>query len=335
MRFAEPYMFSLFGAVVLVIVFLWWAVYHRKKVMRAFAQDQLLDTIAAQCSMRRVRGKQMLVAMVFLWGVVALSRPQWGFDWQEVKRQGLDIFVAIDTSKSMLAQDVKPNRLERTKLAVRDLVKKLRGDRIGLVAFAGEAFLVCPLTVDYGGLLLSLDTLDTDTIPRGGTAIGKAIEEAMRGYENVPSKYKAVVIITDGENLEGDPLQDAQRAREKGIKVYCIGIGTKEGELIKTSDEAGIAEYLKDDNGQYVKSRLNEDMLQKIALATQGVYVRASGAQFGLDTIYEQELSKLEKRDIESKMEKRYHERFQIPLAIALLLLVVETGLTTYRGRTT
>ncbi|MDZ4241675.1 MAG: VWA domain-containing protein, partial [Candidatus Omnitrophota bacterium] len=258
---------------------------------------------------------------------------QWGFELQEVKRQGIDILLAIDVSKSMLTEDVKPNRLERTKLAVKDLIKKLKGDRIGLIGFAGDAFLFCPLTVDYGGFLLSLEDLDVTSVPRGGTNLSQAMSEALKEYENVPAKYKAVVIVTDGENLEGDPLAMARRAKEKGIKVYCVGIGTKEGDLVRVQDMVGGHEFLKDENGNFVKSRLNEDLLQKVALATGGMYVRASGAQFGLDMIYDRELAKMERRDLETRVEKKYFDRFQVPLALALVLLVWETCLVPRKAK--
>ena len=268
----------------------------------------------------------MILGTTFF-SITALTRPQWGYEWQEVKHQGLDIIVVIDTSKSMLTQDVRPNRLERTKLAVKDLLKKLTGDRIGLVAFAGDAFLVCPLTIDYNGFLLSLNDMDVYSIPRGGTNIGRALEEALAGFEHIPNKYKSIILITDGDNLEGDPLSAAAKAKEKNIKIYTIGIGTKEGELIGVPDEGGQWQFLKDAQGQFVKSRLNENLLQKIALETGGGYVKSSGAQFGLDLIYDQELSKLEKREIESKTQRKYYERFQIPLAVAIILLATETCL--------
>jgi Ca-activated chloride channel family protein len=191
----------------------------------------------------------------------------------------LDILIVIDTSKSMLTTDVKPNRLERTKLAVKDLVKKLNGDRIGLLAFAGDAFLICPLTVDYGGFLMSLDDINVGTIPRGGTAIGKALENAIKGFDNTPSQYKAIIVLTDGENLEGDPIHWAKEAKQKGIKVFCVGIGTQDGELIQIENDKGEKEFLKDSSGNFVKSRLDESLLQQIALETGGAYVQASGIE--------------------------------------------------------
>ncbi len=306
-----------------------WSIQRRKNLLRGFAQESLLTELISNYSLKRQMGKNILLAAVFFLSIVALARPQWGFEWQEIKRQGLDIVVAIDTSKSMLTRDVKPNRLERTKLAVQDLVKKLEGDRIGLIAFAGEAFWMCPLTVDYGGFLLSLNDLDINTIPRGGTNIGQAIEEAFKAYDKSSGQYKALIIVTDGDNLEGEPLSVARQAKEKGIKIFTVGIGTREGELIEMENELGQKEFLKDAQGNFVKSRLNEKLLEDIALLGAGAYVRSSGAQFGLDLIYERELSKLEKREIEAKMEKRYYERFQIPLGLAIFLLILETCLST------
>lgn len=314
-----------------VTLFFFWTFKKKKKMMTLFAGN-LLQEIASNFSYKRLVCKHALLVFVFIFSVFALARPQWGFQWQEIKWQGLDIIVLVDTSRSMLTQDVKPNRLERTKLAVKDLLKKLDGDRIGLIAFAGDAFFVSPMTIDYSGFTLSLNDLSTNTIPRGGTDISKAIHEAMRGYKKVSAKYKSIIIITDGENLEGDPLAAAEKAKEKGVKIYCIGIGTREGELIRVQNEQGKLEFLKDERGNFIKSRLNENILRRIAQITGGVYVRAGGAEFGLDVIYDQQLAKMEKRELESKMEKRYYERFRIPLVLSLLLLISETLLSTRKN---
>ncbi|MBN1520954.1 MAG: VWA domain-containing protein, partial [Candidatus Aureabacteria bacterium] len=230
----------------------------------------------------------------------------------------------VDTSKSMLAQDVKPNRLERAKLAIKDFIKHLQGDRIGLIAFSGEAFLQCPLTVDYNGFLLSLDSLSVNSITRGGTSISQAIKEAIKSYEGGFKKYKVLIMITDGEDHEGAPLKAAEDAKKEGIKIFCIGIGTPEGELISVEDEKGNKTFLKDSQGNVVKTRLDETTLQKIALATGGSYVRSGATEFGLDMIYDKKLSKMEKRELESKLAKQFEDRFQIPLALAFLLLAGE-----------
>jgi len=329
MHFAQINMLIWLWAVIVLILFLLWANQRRINALENFAQAHLLKDIAFHFDPQKAKYKNIILVVVVLFAVLALMRPQWGFQWNEVKRQGIDILVVIDTSKSMLTQDVKPNRLERTKFAVLDLIKKLRGDRIGLIAFSGEPFLICPLTVDYGGLQISLKDLNVGTIPRGGTNVAKAIREAIKDYGEVSSKHKAIIIITDGDNLEGDPVAAAHEAKEKGIKIYCVGIGSAEGELIQMRGPQGGLVFLKDSNGNIVKSRLNEELLKEIALITGGVYVKASGAKFGLDLIYDQELTKFQKREIEAKMEKKYTERFQFPLGFAALLLVIETCLTT------
>ncbi len=324
MRFADSYYALGFWFVAATALFFVWVYRNKKAVMQRFAEPALLEHLTAEVLFRRqiIRWVMILAAMSL--GIIALMRPQWGFQWQEVKRRGLDIFIALDTSKSMLATDVKPNRLQRSKLAIEDLVRRLEGDRIGLIAFSGTAFVQCPLTVDYNGFLLALNSVDTDIIPRGGTSLERAIKEAIRAYRGTQKKYKVLVIITDGEDHEGDAIKAAKEAREEGIKIFCIGIGTKEGELIRLLDEKGQLTYLKDGTGKVVKTRLNERILQDVARTTGGTYVRSSGAEFGLDLIYRQNLSKMEKRDIKERMSKLYHERYQLPLTLALLLLIVE-----------
>ena len=292
--------------------------------MESFAGKELLKDLTYTLNNGKYRTKAILICVSILFIMIALIRPQWGFEWQEVKRSGLDILIAIDTSKSMLAEDVKPNRLVRSKLAVKDLIKKLRGDRIGLIAFAGSAFTQCPLTVDYNGFMLSLDALNVNIIPKGGTSITSAIKTALDSYEGGMNKYKVLVIITDGEDHGGNAVELAKQAGEAGIKIFTIGIGTTEGELIPVVDDSGNRTYLKDRKGNVVKSRLDESTLKEIALNTGGSYVKATHTEFGLDTIYEEKLSKMEKRDIENKLLKKYNERFQIPLVLALLLLCIE-----------
>lgn len=315
------YLFWLLPALILFFIR---AHKKRKRDMENFADAELLHQLSRSVNKkgRTLRIVCILIGVFLI--IMSLIRPQWGFEWQEVKRSGLDILIAIDTSKSMLAEDVKPNRLERSKLAVKDLIKKLRGDRVGLIAFSGSAFLQCPLTVDYSGFLLSLNDLSTDTIPKGGTSITGAIRAALDSYEGGMKKYKVLVIITDGEDHEGTPLDLAEEAKEKGIKIFTIGIGTKGGELIPVTDAAGSRIFLKDRSGNVVKTRLDEDTLQKIALNTGGSYVKATGAEFGLELIYDEKLSKMEQREIENKMIKKYDEKFQIPLIIALIIIGAE-----------
>jgi Ca-activated chloride channel family protein len=301
-----------------------WSFKKRDRAMESFAHKDLLDHLIPSLDRKKGNIKAMCILLSLCAICLSLMRPQWGFEWQEVKRSGLDIMIAIDTSKSMLAEDVRPNRLERSKLAVKDLIKKLRGDRIGLIAYAGNAFLQCPLTVDYNGFMLSLNALDVETIPKGGTSLSQAIQAALDSYGGGGKKYKVLVIITDGEDHEGRASELAEKAKEQGIKIFTIGIGTKEGELIPVSDSAGNMMYLKDRSGNVVKTRLDEQTLQNIALTTGGSYVKATATEFGLDLIYEEKLSKMEKREFENKMVRKFNEHYQIPLALALILLCLE-----------
>jgi Ca-activated chloride channel family protein len=292
--------------------------------MEKFAGKELLHDLSSSLDSRMQKMRAVIILVSIFIIIISLMRPQWGFEWKEVKRSGLDILIALDTSKSMLAEDVKPNRLERSKLAVKDLIKKLHGDRIGLIAFSGTAFLQCPLTSDYSGFMISLDDTGVYSIPKGGTSISSAIRAALESYEGGKKKYKVLVIITDGEDHEGNAVDWAEKAKAQGIKIYTIGIGTKEGDLIPVTDEEGHKMFLKDSSGNVVKTRLDEDTLKKIAMTTGGSYVKATNIEFGLDLIYDEKLSKMEKSDTKDKMVKKYNEKFQIPLAAALLLLCIE-----------
>src|SRR4029077_2286357 len=246
----------------------------------------------------------------------ALAGPMWGFRWEKVHREGIDLVVALDTSRSMLATDVKPNRLVRAKLAVRDLVAEARGDRLALGPFAGTAFLQCPLTLDVGAFLQSLDAVEVGIIPRGGTALPAAIDTALQALEGHEGQHQAIVLITDGEGHEGDLDAAIARAKERGVRIFTVGIGTSEGELIPGEGAA----FFKDRKGQVVKSRLDEATLERIAVDTGGVYLHAAGAGLGLAELYRDHIATLEKRELESTLERRYDLRYQIPLAVAFLL---------------
>jgi len=325
MQYGNPQYFSaIFAATALLVIFYVLVMRRRASLINRFAEKGLINSIAPSVSVRRKVIKMVLIVSAAFLILLALARPQWGFEWEETKLTGIDMLIAIDVSKSMLATDVKPNRLERSKFAVKDLVKKLNGDRIGLIAFAGTAFLQCPLTIDYNGFLLALDDLNIGTIPREGTSISNAIREAMNIFKGGEKKYKVLVIITDGEDLEGDALKSAKEASGLGIKIYCVGVGTKEGELIPVFNEHSERTFLTDRSGNVVKTKLNEDFLKNVAISTGGNYVHATQAEFGLVLLYDRSISKLEKRDIEAKMRKRYHERFQYFLAIAAFLLLLE-----------
>ncbi len=331
MQWREPDFLWLSGLVVLLGAVLALALRGRVRALERFVDADLGRRLAVGSSAARRIACVALRLAALLLVVVALAGPKWGFHWEEVRREGIDLLVALDTSRSMLATDVKPNRLERAKLAVLDLLPRLRGDRIGLVAYAGTAFLEAPLTLDYAAFARSLRALQVGIIPRGGTSLSRAIETSLEAFEARQGKYEALILITDGEDHEGDALDAATLAAERGVRIYTVGIGTPEGELLPLP--GATAGYVKDRKGQVVKSRLNEELLRDIALDTGGAYVRGLGPQLGLDEVFDQHIAKMERREVDSGLERRFEHRFQLPLLLALVLLLVEALIGERPGR--
>jgi Ca-activated chloride channel family protein len=306
-----------------LIVFFWWAWRERQRLMTQFIQARLLPGLISGVSPARQKVRFVLISIAFGLLLVALARPQWGFTWEESKQKGLDIVVAIDTSKSMLAEDITPNRLQRAKLAALDLMQQAQSDRLGLVAFAGGAFLQCPLTIDDNAFRQSVEALDVNIIPQGGTAVAEAINTALGAFKE-GDNFKVLVLFTDGEDNDENALEAAQAAAKEGMKIFTIGIGTPEGEILRIKDAKGRTDYLRDAEGNAVKSRLNEALLQQIAGATEGgFYLPMRGAKT-IDTLYEKGLAPLPKSEGQEKLVKRIHERYHWPLAAAIVLLLVE-----------
>lgn len=317
-----PYLWALL-LVPLAGAFFVWALRNRRAALQRFAEARLLPTLVPDLDERRQRQRAAVRVAAIALLVVALAGPQWGFHWEEVRREGVDIVIALDTSRSMLAQDLKPNRLTRAKLAIEDLLAQLHGDRVGLVAFAGSAFVQCPLTLDYRAFAESLRAVNVGIIPKGGTAIGEAISTGVQAFEAHQSKYEALILITDGEDHDGKVEDAAKQAAERGIKIYTVGIGTTDGELIPSGDATG-AGFLKDRKGNVVKSRLDDSSLKTVAVTTGGAYVHGDGSALGLDEVYRDYIAKMDKRELESAMQRRFEERYQLPLVVAFALLFVE-----------
>ncbi len=306
-----------------LVVFFWWAWRERQRLMTQFIQARLLPGLISGVSATRkkVRIACMISAVALV--IIALGRPQWGFTWEESRQKGLDIVVAIDTSKSMLAEDIAPNRLARAKLAALDLMQQAKSDRLGLVAFAGGAFLQCPLTIDDNAFRQSVELLEVNIIPQGGTALAESIKTALTAFKE-GDNFKVLVLFSDGEDNDEGALEAAQAAAKEGMKIFTIGIGTAEGELLRVKDAKGRTDYIRDDQGNVVKSHLNEGLLQQIAGATDGgAYYRLAGAKT-IDSLYQQFLAPLPKTEGQEKLVKRYHERYHWPLAVAIGLLLVE-----------
>ena len=273
-------------------------------------------------TLRWVRRGLWLTAVFAL--AVAAARPQYGHEWREVKRRGIDILFAMDTSRSMLAEDLVPNRLERSRLGILDFLDRLEGDRVGLVPFAGTAFALCPLTTDYDAFRESLNSLNTDLIPRHGTDLASAIREADRLFDTEANNQRFLVLITDGEDLEGEALKAAEESGKLGTKIYTVGVGAKDGQRIPVRDAYGRQSYLRDDSGQEVRTKLDSETLQKIAEKTGGLYVPLGRKAEGLEAIYQKRLALAPKSEVAQKLEKVPLERFQWPLGLAFFLLAIQ-----------
>ena len=317
MRFEYPnILWLLLVLLPALAVFFWWSARERRRLVAQFIEARLLPalTVGVSATRQKIRFGLLISAVALL--SVALARPQWGFNWEETKMRGLDIVVAVDTSKSMTATDIAPNRLARAKLAALELMQAAESDRLGLVAFAGGAYLQCPLTADDTAFRQSVEALDVNIIPQGGTAIAEAINITYTVFKE-NENHKVLVLFTDGEDNDNEAaaLEAAKNAAKDGLKIFTIGIGTTEGDLLNPN-------LVRDANGSAVKSHLNEKLLQEIAAATGGFYLPLRGAKT-IDTLYEKGLAAVPKTEQSAKLVKRWHERFHWPLGAAIVLLLV------------
>lgn len=323
-RFAEPHILYLLAAAPALMLYLYWRGKRKRKLLEDFAQPDLLGELTATASVGKKRWKNALIVVAIVFLVIAAARPQFGTRMELVKRKGINIVIAVDVSKSMLAEDIKPSRLSHTKHEVRELLKILEDDNVGLVAFAGDAFVQCPLTQDYGAVELFLDIMDAELIPTPGTAIAKAIKKSISMFDKKEKKYKAIILFTDGEDHEGAQMEAAKEAEKMGVRIYTVGLGRAKGEPIPTYDSKGNKTgYMKDTEGNVVMSRLDETTLEKIALITGGKYYPATTREFELNEIY-RDISKMEEKTLKTKRYASYEERYQFPLGLGLLLLIIE-----------
>ena len=332
MRFASPGMFWLFWLIPLLAAFFIYAFRKKRRTLARFAQVEMLKRMTAGISRRRQVLKSLLLLLVAFFAVMALARPQFGTKMELMRRKGLDVVVAVDVSLSMYAEDIKPNRMARSKQEIGKFVDRLAGDRVALVAFAGEAFLQCPLTSDYGAFKIFLDVLGPELIPTPGTDIAGAIETSLKAFEAKDRKYRVLVLLTDGEDHSGRAEKMAEEAARTGVAVYTVGIGLPSGVPIPLKDEQGGVYYKKDRNGNVVTTKLDEDLLRKIAIATNGKYYHAEPGRFELEDVLK-EIAKMEKRELDSERMSQFEDRFQVPLGIALALLVAEMLISDRRKR--
>lgn len=324
MEFARPFLLYALFILPFVAAALLYGARQRRRELARFTGEQFAETLAPGRSWRRGLLKGILVTAALACGIMALAGPRFGSQLVKVEREGSDIVIALDTSLSMLAEDMKPNRLERAKREIIDLIRGLRGDRVGIVVFAGDAFPVCPLTVDYDAALMFASAIDVDMVSEPGTAIGAAIEKSVSLFENSTRNDRAIILVTDGESHRGDPVAQAKIAAERGIKIYTIGIGNPSGELIPLRGTGGSIEgYKQDEKGETVMTRLDPEMLQSIARASGGRYLPATSRGLELDILYK-EIEGLEKKEIKGEFIESKKERFMYFIGGALLLLVLE-----------
>lgn len=290
----------------------------RKRRIRKFGDEALLSRLMPSYSEGKTWIRLLLFSIGFIFFIIGLSRPQIGARLKEHETKGAEIMIVLDVSNSMLAEDYSPNRLERAKLAISRLVDKLRDERIGLIVFAGNSFVQLPITTDYVSAKMFLNSISTESVPVQGTAMGEAIATAMKSFSLQSEKSRAVIVITDGENHEDDPVEAARQAAELGVRVFTIGVGSPEGKPIPFEGE-----LLKDKNGEIVVTRLDESILKDVADAGNGLYVRAGTSEFGLNPVIA-EIKKMEDEKYSSIVFEEYDEQFMNFFAIALIFFVLE-----------
>jgi Ca-activated chloride channel family protein len=321
-RFANPdflYLLLILPALIALWIINRWL---RNRRIRKLGDPELVKKLMPEFSELRAVLKFVVQLIALTAVIIILARPQFGSKLEEIKKEGVEVIIALDVSNSMLAQDIQPDRLTRAKQALTRLIDNLVDDRIGLIVFAGDAYTQIPVTTDYISAKMFLSSINPEMVAKQGTAIGAAIDLGMRSFSPGEGKSRAMIIITDGENHEDDPVAKAEEAAGMGIIIHTIGIGSPEGVPIAVT-QAGRKEFLKDRDGNTVITKLDEEILKRIALTASGTYVRANNTNIGLEEVFS-EIRKLKKEELESKMFTDYNDQFQIFAALALLLLLTD-----------
>lgn len=320
-RFAHPELLFLLIILLLLVIFYVVMIGKKKKAIAEFGNPELLKPLMPLLSFKRGTWKFVMLMLALAFVIVGVAGPQFGSKLQQVKKKGVELMIALDVSNSMMAQDIKPSRLEKAKMAISRMVEKLSNDKVGLVVFAGDAYVQLPITTDYSSAKLFLSGINTDIVPVQGTAIGSAIDLAARSFTPEAETSKAIIVITDGENHQDDAVAAARNAREKGIVVHTIGMGLEQGAPIPQKGAPG--QFMKDSQGNVVVSKLDENTLKEIAKAGEGVYVRASNAEVGLSQLLD-EVNQMEKTLLEERVYSDYAEKYQYFLLAGLFFIFLE-----------
>ncbi len=330
-RFEEIIYLYFLATVPVFFVLFYIMILQMKSRNKKMGDVHLVALLMPEKPVQKLWMKFMLYSFIYTMIILGLANPQIGSKLENVERKGVDLVIALDVSNSMLAQDIKPNRLARAKRAISKLVDQLQGDRIGIVVFAGRAYTQLPITADYSAAKLFINTIDTDVVPTQGTSIGQAITLSLEAFQD--SKHeKAIIVITDGEDHDDNPVAAAEVAVEKGASVYTIGIGLPEGAPIPVFSNGKQIGFKKDLSGKTVVTKLDEITLQKIAAAGKGIYVRANNTTAGLKDVFDR-INKMEKQKYETKVFSDYEDRFQYLIGIALFLLIFELFITDKKSK--
>jgi len=323
MRFESPEYFYLILLFIPLIFFLVWSQKKKKQLLDLFLSKPLVYRLLDPITLKRLKIDTILTAFAVFFLILALTQPRWGYYWKDLTQEGVDIIIALDVSNSMLAQDIKPNRLERAKHKIIDLLNMLEGDRIGLVAFAGTSYLQCPLTLDYSAAHIFLNAIDTNLIPVQGTAIGHAIRTSVEAFNEEDTQSRVIILITDGEDHTGDALPAAKWAKKHKTKIFTIGIGQKIGAPIPNNNPENPG-FKKDKYGEVILSKLDESTLQEMALHTKGSYVRSVSGDMDLQKIYLENIKHgVKKKKTKTERRRVWKERFQWVIFVSLLCLLL------------
>lgn len=322
-RFENHIFFYAFAALPVMLAIFIWYLYSVKRRIRLLGEYGLVKNLVQDSSKPKKITKFVLYSLGIASLILALCNLQTGNKIQEVKREGADIIVCLDVSNSMLAQDLSPNRLERAKFALEKMIDKLQGDRLGIIVFAGEAYVQLPITTDYTAAKMFLGGINTQMVPTQGTNVGAAIRKALESFSKDEEKNKSIVIITDGENHEPEAIEAAEEAAKAGIMINTIGVGSENGVPIPAINNGVVSGYRKDKDGNTIVTKLNKSFLQELAGKANGIYVQATNADIGLDAILDK-MAQLDKKQIESKMYTDYEDQFQWFLGLALLFFTIE-----------
>ena len=319
----DIFLWAILGVLPLIVIVFIFIQNWKKRKLRQFGNEEIVKRLMPNVSKSQPIVKFVIYTLSMVSLLIGLANLQFGTKVEEVKREGIDLMIALDVSNSMLAEDLSPNRLERSKRAIYQLIQKLHNDRLGIIVFAGDAYVQLPVTTDYSSAKLFLETIGTDIVPTQGTSIGAAINLAMESFDFENGTSKSIIVITDGENHEHGAKVAAENSYAEGVTVHTIGMGSEKGGPIPIYKNGAQIDFRKDNQGNTVVTKLNEPMLKEIATSGNGTYVRASNANAGLGTIME-EIDKMEKKEFGSKSFKDYEDRFQIFLIIAFILIVIE-----------